>query len=247
MLQYIVKRLQFESMNVQVRIIPLSVLLILAIVFASLGQWQLKRKIEKQDLIARFEQAREMSLQHALDSGLDFARAEVWGQYESNWQLLLDNKIWQGKTGVHVLSLFYSDEGIPLLVDRGWLAMSPDRRSLPDVVTPDKKVVITGLLSRPHVGGVRLGQPDSIGALEGSLLLTYLDIDQVAKAAGLAIAPLILKLDAADSSGFENREWRAAVILPNQHQAYAVQWFALSMAAIILIFSFGIRLHRTRR
>lgn len=244
MLQYIVKRLQFESMNVQVRIIPLSFLLILAIVFASLGQWQLKRKIEKQDLIDRFEQAREMTLQQALDSGLDFARAEILGQYESNWQLLLDNKIWQGRTGVHVLSLFYSEEGIPLLVDRGWLAMNPDRRSLPDVVTPDEEIIITGLLSRPYGGGVKLGQPDVISALEGPLLLTYLDIDQVSNAAGLAIAPLILKLDASDPSGFENREWQPAVILPTQHQAYAVQWFALAVAAIILILTLGIRLRR---
>ncbi len=242
MLQYIAKRLQFEPMNIQVRIIPLSFLLVLAIVFASLGQWQIKRKIEKQDLLDRFEQAREMSLQQAVNSDLDFARVEVLGQYESDWHLLLDNKIWQGRTGVHVLSLFYSEEGIPLLVDRGWLAMNPDRRSLPDVVTPDEEIIITGLLSRPSGGGVKLGQPDVISALEGPLLLTYLDIDQVANAAGLAIAPLILKLDASDPSGFENREWQPAVILPTQHQAYAVQWFALAVAAIILILTLGIRL-----
>lgn len=244
MLQYIVKRLQFESMNIQVRIIPLSLLLVLAVVFASLGQWQVKRKGEKQDLLDRFEQAREMSLQQGVNSGLDFARVEVLGHYESSWHLLLDNKIWQGQVGVHVLSLFYSQEGIPMLVDRGWLAMNPDRRSLPKVVTPGAQIVISGLLSRPPGGGVQLGQPDAFDKLEGPLLVTYLDIEQVAQAVGLPIAPFILKLDAADHTGFENREWQPAVILPSQHQAYAVQWFALAAAAIILIFTIGIRLRR---
>jgi len=232
-------------MNIQVRTIPLSLLLVLTIVFAGLGQWQVKRKAEKQDLLDRFEQAREMTLQQAVNSGLDFARVEVLGRYESSWHLLLDNKIWQGQVGVHVLSLFHSKEGIPLLVDRGWLAMNPDRRSLPEVSTPSEDIVISGLLSRPPGGGVKLGGPDTIASLDGPLLVTYLDIDQVATVADLPIAPLILKLDASDHSGFDNRDWQPAVILPAQHQGYAVQWFALAAAAIILIFTLGIRFRRT--
>ncbi|HKX56629.1 MAG TPA: SURF1 family protein, partial [Xanthomonadales bacterium] len=144
--------------------------------------------------------------------------------------------------GVHVLNLFYSKQGMPVLVDRGWLAMNPDRRSLPEVQTPAGEIVISGLLSRPPDGGVRLGNEDVIDELDGSVLLTYLNIENVAKAAGLAIAPMILKLDASDPSGFEDRDWQPAVILPAQHQAYALQWFALSVAAVILIFPMGIRL-----
>ncbi len=244
-LQYIVKRLQFESMNVQVRIIPLTFLLVLAVLFASLGQWQVIRKAEKQDLLMRFEQAPEMTLQQALNSDLDFARVSILGHYENQWQLLLDNKIWQGQPGVHVLSLFYSSLGTPLLVDRGWLAMNPDRRSLPAVITPSGEIVISGLLSRPPGGGVQLGEPNAIHQLDGPMLITYLDINKIAQVTNLPIAPLILKLDAADSSGFEDRFWQPAVILPAQHQAYAVQWFALAAAAIILIFTLGIRIRRT--
>jgi len=243
-LQYIVKWHEFESMNVQIRIIPLSFLIVLAIVFASLGQWQLNRKSEKQDLIKRFDQAREMSLQQALDSDLDFARIRIFGHYENQWQLLLDNKIWQGQPGVHALSLFYSSEGIPVLVDRGWLAMNPDRRSLPVVTTPVEEIVISGLLSRPPGDGVQLGEPDAIEQLKGPVLVTYLNIDTIAHLSGQPIAPMLLKLDAQDESGFENRDWQPAVILPSQHQAYAVQWFALCAAAIILIFTIAIRLRR---
>jgi surfeit locus 1 family protein len=229
-------------MKVQVHIFPTLILLSLAIIFAALGNWQLDRKAEKQDLIKRFDQAEEMSLQQATSTNPDFARVRVFGHYETNWQLLIDNSIWQGQPGVHVLNLFYPKQGMPVLVDRGWLAMNPDRRSLPEVQTPAGEIVISGLLSRLPEGGVRLGNEDVIEELEGSILLTYLDIENVAKAAELAIAPRILKLDASDPSGFQDRDWQPAVIMPAQHQAYALQWFALSVAAVILIFTMGMRL-----
>lgn len=240
------KRLRFESMNIQFRFLPLTVLLILSIVFVSLGQWQVKRKIDKQQLLDRFEQAEEMPLEQALNSELDFARVQIYGHYESRWQLLLDNKIWRGRPGVHVLSLFHPEQGPSILVDRGWVAMNPDRRSLPEVTTPGEARIISGLLSKVTGGGVKLGQPDVIDELNGPVLITYLDIATIAGKAESSIADRILKLDAADASGFEDREWQPAVILPPQHQAYAVQWFALAAAAIILLFTFGIRI-RWRR
>jgi cytochrome oxidase assembly protein ShyY1 len=236
-------------MRIQIRFLPLVLLLILTFVFASLGQWQIHRKVAKQDLLDRFDQAPEMHIEKALVSGLDFARVRILGRYEDKWHVLLDNKIYEGRPGVHVLSLFYPNHGTPLLVDRGWLAMSPDRRSLPQVTTPGEEVVISGLLSKPPGGGVKLGHPDVIDELQGSLLLTYLDIEDLARRAELPIAGMILKLDADESSGFDGRNWQPAVMLPAQHQAYAVQWFALAAAAIILIFTVAIRfsLKRSRQ
>ncbi len=232
-------------MIVKLNIASLLILLSLAIIFAGLGNWQLQRKAEKQQLLEQFEQAREMPLEQAVKESTGFARVRLLGHYETGWQLLLDNKIWQGQPGVHVLSLFHSRQGIPVLVDRGWVAMNPDRRTLPQVPTPAEELVISGLLSLPPEGGVQLGQEDSIHELRGPVLVTYLDVETVAQVAGLDIAPQILKLDANDPSGFEDRDWQPAVILPAQHQAYAFQWFALSLASVVLIFTMAIQLRRT--
>ena len=234
-------------MKIHVRILPLISLLALATLFATLGNWQLNRKSEKQESLSQFEQAPELSLEHALKTDLDFSRVRILGHYETDWHILLDNKIWQGQPGVHVFSLFYSKQGIPLLVDRGWLAISPDRRQLPSVPAIAEEIVISGLLSTLPKGGVKLGEPDIIADLHGTVLVTYLDIDAVAHAAGLDIAPKVLKLDASDSSGFQDREWVPAVILPAQHQAYAVQWFALSLVAIILLFTMAVRFKGTNK
>jgi surfeit locus 1 family protein len=231
-------------MKIHIRFIPLLLLLALTVVFASLGNWQFQRKIEKQELLNRFEQAQEMTLQQAINSDNDFARVRLLGNYESDWHVLLDNKIWRGQPGVHVLSLFYSKNEPAVLVDRGWLPMNPDRRILPEVMTPTGEMVIDGLLSKPPSGGVQLGEPDVISRLDGPVLLTYLHVDTIAKAAGMPIAPMILKLDATDDSGFADRDWEPAVILPAQHQAYAVQWYALALASIILIFTLAVQIRR---
>lgn len=233
-------------MNIQIRFFLLLLLLALTLIFASLGNWQIHRKTDKQELLNNFEQAPEMTLQQALSSGKDFARVEILGRYETQWHVLLDNKIWQGKTGVHAMTLFYSTQGPPVLVDRGWLAMRADRMVLPDVITPDRELVIRGLLSKLPTGGVQLGQPDVIEHLDGPILLTYLDIDTIAKAADMPIAPMILKLDADETSGFADRDWQPAVMLPAQHQAYAVQWYALAVTSIILIFTLAIRIRRSK-
>jgi cytochrome oxidase assembly protein ShyY1 len=166
------------------------------------------------------------------------------GRYEQNWSLLLDNKIFHGRTGVHVLNLFRTRTGKSVLVDRGWLEMNPDRRELPVVPVMNKEVVISGLLSHPVTDGVRLGATQQIELKNGPVLITYLDMDTVTAAAGEAIEPMLLKLDAQDATGFEDREWQPAIILPAQHKAYAVQWFALALASIILIFTMAIKIRR---
>ena len=234
-------------MKVQIRIIPLLFLLGLAMLFAWLGNWQLERKTAKQELLDRFDQAAEATLGQALEADYDFAQVRLLGQYEPGWDLLLDNKIWNGQPGVHVLSLFHSQDGFDVLVDRGWLPMSRDRRKLPAVPAMPGERVISGILSKLPSGGVQLGEPDAVDQLAGPVLITYLDIDAIANSTGLDIVPRILKLDEEDESGFEDRQWSPAVILPPQHQAYVVQWFALAIAAIILVFTMGIRFRREQR
>ena len=138
------------------------VLLPLLILFTRLGFWQLQRMHEKQDLIHRFEHAPEMSLPEAIASGSLFARVHVSGRYKLAWHLLLDNKILNGRAGVHVMSLFQPDHGLPILVNRGWLPLPEDRRKLPEIPTPSGQVSISGILSKPVEGGIRLGEADKL-------------------------------------------------------------------------------------
>ena len=210
------------------------VLLPFSVLFASLGFWQLQRMHDKQELMDRFAHAAELELSQAIAVGDVFTHVHVNGHYNQDWHLLLDNKILNGQVGVYAMSLFKPDKGRPILVNRGWLPLPADRSSLPEIPTPSGNMNISGILAKPVEGGIQLGEPDKLKGLSGPRLITYLDLTQLGKVLGGDLSPWIIQLDARDKTGFDGRDWKPAVMLPAQHRAYAIQWFALALSLIII-------------
>jgi len=194
----------------------------------------MRRMHEKQDLIDRFDQAEILDLQQAIGQSRLYARVMVTGHYEPDWHLLLDNKILNGRVGVHALTLFVPDLGKPILVDRGWLPLPADRSSLPEIPTPSGHLSIAGILNQPAADGIRLGDPDNLQNLSGPRLITYLDLGDLASVLDGNLSPWLIQLDATDPSGFAGRDWEPMVMKPEQHEAYAFQWFGAAL--IIAIF-----------
>lgn len=222
--------------------LPLTlVLAALAVVFLRLGLWQLERKAEKEDLFAAFEAAPELRIEEALARELEFARVEGHGRYDPARHLLLDNRIWNGRAGVHVLTPFRLDDGRSVLVNRGWLPLPADRRSLPEVTTDAAERSLRGRLVRPPTGGPRLGDPDVLAADRWPQLMTYFDIDAAGAAMGEPLLPWVVQLDPAEAGGFDDRQWRPAVMEPAVHGGYAVQWLALLATTLAIWFVLGLR------
>jgi len=222
------------------------VVLPLGLVCLWLGNWQLDRAEQKQALFSAFENARQTTLGSALrerDVGeeISFARVSASGHFEPTWHLLLDNKIEGGQAGVHVYTLFRSSGGSTILVNRGWLPMPPDRSSLPVFKTPDGLVEISGMLINQPQEGVKLGQPDELSSLDGPRLVTYLSIEDLQSNLDEPVSSQLILLDPSSQVGFGKRDWRPAVMKPVQHQAYAFQWFSISVALLIIWLVLGLR------
>lgn len=213
----------------------------IAAAFAWLGNWQLERKEAKQILIDQFENAPLLSIEQALKQDNQFSRVSAYGHFDDMRHVLLDNKILNGRTGVHVLTPFILLNGTTILVNRGWLPLPPDRLHLPPVPTENSLHTINGILKKPTTDGPRLGEPDKLVTDEWPQLVTYLELPTVSEALGTDLAPWLLQLDPADSGGFEGRQWKAAVMGPEVHAAYAFQWFALSLATIIIWLTLGVK------
>lgn len=213
----------------------------LVLVFARLGYWQSQRKAEKEELFEQFENAPAMSIEQAVDAGHRFALVEGFGRYDPERHVLVDNRIYQGRAGVHVLTPFHVEGGPTVLVNRGWLPLPPDRSKLPDVPTDDRMQTISGRLNLLDTVGPRLGEADRLETGEWPQLVTYLDRGPLSEALGMELPPWTVQLDDGLGSGFEGRQWQAAVMPPATHGAYAVQWFALSAAALVIWISLGFR------
>ncbi len=222
--------------------LPLTLVLgVLAVLFLRLALWQLDRQAEKQALFDRFENAPAMLIEQAIAQASEFARVDASGNYDVRRQLLLDNRVWQGRAGVHVLNPFMLSDGSSILVDRGWLPLAPDRRSLPAFDTPAGSRSLSGRLSRPPRGGPRLGEADQLVSDHWPQLITYLDVAAASAALDSELQPWILLLDKDDPSGFEDRDWQPSAMAPAVHRAYAVQWAGLCAAAVVIWIVLGFR------
>lgn len=210
------------------------ILLIMISLSAGLGVWQTKRAGEKELLEQQNQDAPEISLEKALVEKARFSRVNIRGHYDANRHFLLDNQILKGRGGVFVFTPFYTIGGAVILVNRGWLAMPVDRKSLPVVPTPQEELVLSGILNTIPEPGRILGDADELGRDNWPQLLTYMKLMDMSESLQQPLENWVVQLSTAEQSGFEGRDWKPVFITSDRHKAYAFQWFALSVAGIIL-------------
>lgn len=211
----------------------------------ALGFWQLARGRAKQAMLTQAQavlsERRARPLSAAVDAKRirDYDWAAGRGGFAARAPLLLDNQLRNGRAGVRVYRMFHPDEGGELLVDLGWLPLAGDR-ALPSASSLSdpyrgRRVQLRGLLAPPPSTGLVLGA--AMSESPAGWLMTRIDLDAIERAVGtpgLALAPRVLKLDPSLPLGYA----RDLDVLPNtlppeRHLGYAVQWFALALAALV--------------
>lgn len=212
-----------------------------AVMFAllvSLGFWQLDRAEQKRELRSAFAEAMEAEPRpvrdiEALESALRFEPVEFDARYQPERQALLDAQVHAGRAGYRVWTPAELDEGGWIIVDRGWVPGDGDRSVLPDIDVDESSRTIRGFVAPLPEPGIRLGAGDS-GDPSWPRRLTWPDGAALARTWGRDMPERIVLLHPADPDGYI-REWDPVVIPPERHTAYALQWFALA-AALLVIF-----------
>ena len=205
----------------------------------SLGFWQLDRAEQKRALRDAYD-ARPDDAPLLIDERFTpdpewrYRRVQAHGTYIANRQFLLDNRVHQGRVGYYVLTpLRLAGSNVVVLINRGWVPQGATRTDLPALPVPSpEKVRIEGLIDFP---------PDKVFALgEGEdrdpgwpKVLQRIRPDLQAQQLDAPLLPLVILLAPEQSGGFV-REWNPIVMGPERHVGYAVQWFALAAALVIL-------------
>ena len=227
------------------------VALLLIALGCSLGSWQLRRMHEKEAMLASVAAVLHDRLPQPLALAADRARAQTYdwtageGRFLPGPPWLLDNQQREGRPGVRVFRLFQPQgAAAPLLVEMGWLPIGGDR-ALPAIEPPPAgTVAVRGLLLPPPSSGLLAGAETRMP--DGAHLVIALVPATIAAESGLpAIAPRILRLDPALPIG----QARDLDVLPNtltpeRHLGYAVQWFALSAAVLVIALLLTLRNRR---
>lgn len=219
-------------------LIPTIVFLLILPILINLGFWQLDRAEEKRELIELFKQQNKLGpllIKDTIKLGekLNYRTAQVEGNYNLTKQIFIDNKIYQGKTGVHVMTPFkLKNSEYSILVNRGWVSMGIDRSALPKIKTPTSFLKLSGKIKTLGKKPFMVG--DQFQSNEGwPALMQWVNLADIENKSGLKLLPYIFLLDEKEQSGYI-RDWKPVVMQPEKSTSYAVQWFALALALVII-------------
>lgn len=223
----------------------LATLLLLPVLLA-LGFWQLDRawqKAEFQTTFAeRFQQSPiALAEVNPSDRASLYRRVVATGRYDDQHQVLLDNQMRDGQPGYHVLTPLRLVDGAAILVNRGWTPLGESRQILPDLAVTPETVTIGGWLAQPANPGLRLGDAAGMDRNWPRVVL-YVDYERLATILGYPLQPVVILLEPDAPQGYL-RDWqpRFGGVGPERHQGYAVQWFALAVALLILYLAINTR------
>ena len=228
-------RLRVGRLQLRAGFWPTLATLVLLPLMVMLGMWQLDRAGQKLQLQAEYDSRQQqpaVRLMSVLENPgpLRFHRVIARGRYEPEHQILIDNRVHQGKAGYHVLTpLRLEDGAVRVLVNRGWVPLGRDRAVLPVIETPQGTIEVTGLATVPQTQGFHLGGAKPAG--EGwQPVWQYLDLEVYRSSVAFPVQPIVLLLDPGSPHGGFIRQWARLDAGIATHQGYAFQWFSLAAA-----------------
>lgn len=208
-----------------------------------LGFWQLDRAKQKEAIIAA-----QQSLMAEAAVALEVLPAEQWQPFRNvglrgtfgKAIFLVDNQMYKSQFGYEVVQPFSYGQGQMILVSRGWVPGSLDRRQLPPITTPAGEQQLQGYLYQPGKL-IKLGETEQQQGWPQ--VVPSASVENMYKLLGKndKISPHFLVRLAENSPALFTAHWQLVNVLPERHIGYAVQWFLMAGLLVVLFIYASIR------
>ena len=240
------KRYRFASIRISAyQFTPgiISTLVTAALLYTmiSLGFWQLDRAEFKDTLQQKIEHRKSLSaveLDTLPDSSEQrrYLQTTFFAAYDAQHNFLLDNKIVNGRVGYHVFTPAKITDKKAILVARGFVEMGNTREHLPDIETANGILEFKGLLDLPPSRALLLAE--NVHKSETwPMVLQYVDLTEISEILGYELYDMVLWLNQEDTAISKKQlEYDLPVLNLNsaKNSGYAFQWFALSIALLVI-------------
>ena len=209
-----------------------------------LGNWQSGRAETKRALQARYDVAMREAPIHVGSTLLDrdsvlYRKLEVRGVFDAAHTILLDNRIYKGVAGYHVLTPLLIEGGpLAILVNRGWVAVGRSRDQIPLPPTPHGLVRIEGMAVNPHSRYLEL-----VHAAPQGRVWQNLDFARYAATTRLTLQPVLLLQTSPVADGLQ-RDWPRPDTGVSMHVSYEIQWYSLATTLVVLWLVLNVKRHR---
>jgi len=230
--------MKFGSRVFEPRAFTTLLALALVVGLVSLGRWQLHRADEKRALYTLFDTGKDAT--RAIDGATPrlprYQHVEAVGSYDSEHQILIDNMSdAEGRAGYYVITPFALRGGGRILVNRGWVPVGASRAVKPEVAVSIREREIRGRTDELPRAGLQLGErvPLAPSYPVVANFPTHAEIAALLGGSSWAKAANLVLLDPGEPDGYL-RQWQPPGFPPLRHIAYAVQWFALAAALVVI-------------
>ncbi|MGE5269975.1 MAG: SURF1 family protein [Thiohalocapsa sp.] len=219
------------------RLAPTLFMLPVIVVCVALGVWQIQRLHWKERLIAQRESALTAPpvtapIDPAEAARLEFHRVVATGRFLYDKRILLHAIGAEGGIGFDIWTPLRLEDGRTLFVDRGFIPSELARRGGDAAGDSETRATVRGIL--------RLAPPVKPGWFvpdntPGQGEWFWPDLQAMAQAEGLpAPASYYIAAEGAAKRGSWPRGRASLPRLPNNHLQYAVTWFSLAAAGIVI-------------
>jgi cytochrome oxidase assembly protein ShyY1 len=210
-------------------------ILIFAIIFApltfSLGVWQVNRANEKIEILENYDTLL-LSTPLALDNDhKNWQPVKTSGTFE-DFIIYEDNAILDGKAGYKIYHLFKNSDNSYIFIHRGFVERNKIKNNLPEVEVPEGIKNLEGkVLKRTNNAFIQNIQ-ESDSRIIQEFDLSYLK-ERHSSLKNKEIYEYLFNLQAENEMKFSAIE-KPVNMSSSKHIGYAIQWFGLCAALIIL-------------
>jgi surfeit locus 1 family protein len=216
---------------------PTVVAMPIVLLCLGLGAWQIQRLHWKEGLIAARAAAVTapailVPQNDAAASGLEFRRVTDDGVFLNDKEIFLGATSESGVNGYQILTPLREQSGRIIFVNRGFIPAELRDRSKRIAGEPTGPVRIEGLLRLPPKGRPNWFLPDNRPDLN---YWFWVDLPAMAAADKLGhVAQFYIDADANPNPGGWPQGGVTRLSLPNNHLQYAITWFSLAVAMIVI-------------
>ena len=210
-------------------------ILIFAIIFApltfSLGVWQVNRANEKIEILENYDKLL-LSVPLVLDNDhKNWQPVKTSGTFE-DFIIYEDNAILDGKAGYKIYHLFKNSDNSYIFIHRGFVERNKIKNNLPEVEVPEGIKNLEGkVLKRTNNAFIQNIQ-ESDSRIIQEFDLSYLK-ERHSLLKNKEIYEYLFNLQAENEMKFSAIE-KPVNMSSSKHIGYAIQWFGLCAALIIL-------------
>ena len=208
-----------------------------ALLFFSLGLWQIERGQAKTNILNDFEKNLQEEPSYLNQESQKWDRVYVEGEWTSSNQILIDNVINRGVAGYKVLTpLRMSETNQLILVDRGWIKQNRFRDQLPDIKLIEANEIVSGILEIPELG---LVLSEDLVSKEWPKISQTKNLDVISNEFDEYVFPMILLADPTLKNSLEYIKITPTNMTPIKHYGYSGQWFLMFLVLCFMYVWYG--------